>query len=339
VQRARRRGIEEIVMRSALSALFLVTLSACADETLVAPRPPAADAAADADASDASRADAGTLGVRIEGAEVVLEWGAPSGGPYTRTRVLRRLGGAPSGPRDPSADVVVELSQEASARHPLADLLPSTPMTPRTYEYAAWACTEDGLECASPRQAQLAPSLLACLRGGGYVIYFRHSAATVCADRTDLGTAAATAVPDWWKSCDKSCGTATARQLDANGVAEATTVGAALRGAGVPFGRVLSSEFCRGVETAQLMNLGAPTETKQELTYFVYDEANRCAKTFALLAEVPAKGTNTALVGQSGNVCPPLSELAWSQAAVYKAAPTPVLVATVLANGWSQALQ
>jgi phosphohistidine phosphatase SixA len=330
--------MRRVLLPIALIALTGAVLFACGEETLVAPRPPSPtpeagtpDAPSDAGALDA-------LDVRIDGSDVVLTWGSP-GGRYTRTRVLRRLGAPPAGPEDSAADVVVALSADTTARHPLTDLLPSTTATPRTYDYAAFACTEDGKECASPRTARLAPSLRACLRGGGYVLYFRHAAATVCADRTDLGTAATTSVPNWWKSCDKSCGTATARQLDANGVAEATAVGAALRGASLPFGRVLSSEFCRGIETAQLMALGVPTETREELTFFVYDEANRCTKTFALLSEVPAKGTNTVLVGQSGNVCPPISELAWSEAAIYKAAPTPVLVARVLADAWAKALE
>jgi hypothetical protein len=37
-----------------------------------------------------------------------------------------------------------------------------------------------------------------------------------------------------------------------------------------------------------------------------------------MLGEEPMPGTNTALIGHAGNVCSPLSELAWTEAAIYK---------------------
>ena len=141
------------------------------------------------------------------------------------------------------------------------------------------------------------------LRAGGYVIHWRHASATVCSDRLDLGPAATTSSPDWWKSCDADCPSggpviATARQLSDIGRSESVAIGQALDQRGVPIGRMLASEFCRNVETAQLMDLGPPIEQSPAITYFVYDEGGRCADTFALLAEAPPAGTNTALIGK-----------------------------------------
>jgi hypothetical protein len=101
----------------------------------------------------------------------------------------------------------------------------------------------------------------------------------------------------------------------------------------------VSSEFCRNVGTAVLMDFGPMIEERSDITYFVYDEANRCTNSYALIAEVPAAGTNTALIGHAGftGTCPVLGALAWSEAAIFK--PDGIggqtLVARLLWNEWS----
>jgi phosphohistidine phosphatase SixA len=116
--------------------------------------------------------------------------------------------------------------------------------------------------------------------------------------------------------------TATARQLNAAGVTEAIAIGEALKTRSIPIGRLLSSEFCRCLKTAELMQI-VPTamiEQRPEITFSVYDEANRCADSMALLAEEPADGVNTGLVSHAGftGSCPTLGEIAWGEAAIYK---------------------
>jgi len=91
---------------------------------------------------------------------------------------------------------------------------------------------------AAKAPATSAPSVLGALRGGGYIIYFRHVA-------TDFG-----------QNDDKMTGfedCSTQRNLTDAGRAEARAIGAAIRSLGIPIGEVLASPFCRTRETAELM--------------------------------------------------------------------------------------
>ena len=66
--------------------------------------------------------------------------------------------------------------------------------------------------------------------------------------------------------------------------------------------------------------MGPTIERVAGLTYFVYDEANRCRDTLALLNAAPTAGTNVAHVGHStySATCPLLDSLDPAEAAVYK---------------------
>ncbi len=81
-------------------------------------------------------------------------------------------------------------------------------------------------------------ALIDALRGGGYVLYIRHTA-------TDFGEndAAMTTFDD----CSKQ------RNLTAAGRAEARAIGAALRTLQIPIGTVLASPYCRTLETGRLV--------------------------------------------------------------------------------------
>lgn len=279
------------------------------------------------------------LSATIVGGDIQLAWVAPpAASGHTHVRVLRRLDTPPVDAGDASASIVF-FGTATSANDDLTALLPSTSTTTRTYHYAAFGCTGAGACESTGSRTTSAPTLVQALRAGGYVLHWRHSAATVCADQTGLGTAATTMSPDWWKSCDAQCppsGMATARQLDASGVSEATAIGARFDALGIPIGRVVSSEFCRNVHTAELMDFGPTIEQRPDITFFVYDEANRCTHAYDLIEETPAPGTNTAIIGHAGFTCPVLEALAWSEAAIFK--PDGVggstLVDRVLWNGW-----
>lgn len=279
-----------------------------------------------------------SLTLWVVGGEVRLSWLAPDpGSGNTQVKLLRRLNTAPSGPDDPAADVLWtgSLTQRVD---PLQNLLPDFPGTPRVYHYAVFGCDASGAICENTgSRAALAPSLVQCLRGGGYTIFWRHADADVCTDRTDLGTAATTSVPNWWKSCDANCPTATARQLNAAGVQRATEIGDRIRELGIPVGRVISSEYCRCTQTAQWMAFGPSVETEQGISFFVYDEVNRCTHSYDRITEVPAAGSNTAIIGHAGftPTCPTLSLLAWSECAVFKpGAGGATLVTRLLWNNW-----
>jgi phosphohistidine phosphatase SixA len=255
------------------------------------------------------------LAAGIDVGDIELTWTA--GTDYTHARVLRRLNAAVAGPTDPSATSVY-FGTAAATTDDLTALLPSTTSTMRTYHYAVFGCDSMGVCESTGSHTSLTPTVREALVAGGYVLHWRHADADVCSDNQSLGKADVTMFPDWWKSCDTNCGTATARQMNAQGVIDATNVGNAFDTLGITVGRVLTSEYCRNVSTAELMDFGPVIEESQELTYWVYDEASRCADTFVMLGEEPMPGTNTALIGHAGNVCSPLSELAWTEAAIYK---------------------
>jgi broad specificity phosphatase PhoE len=137
-------------------------------------------------------------------------------------------------------------------------------------------------------------ALVSALRQGGYIIYFRHAA-------TEWSQSDRAAAEGDWASCDP----ARMRQLAPEGRAVARQIGEALRALGVPVGRVVSSEYCRCVETARLMGLGEVTATTRLFNFIAAglqggeDAVRERAK--GLLSERPAPGTNTVLVAH-GNL-------------------------------------
>ena len=77
------------------------------------------------------------------------------------------------------------------------------------------------------------------LRDGGYVIYVRHA-------KTDK---------DWGDQVSPDLDLAdcsTQRQLSADGKADAKLIGEGIKAAGIPVGDVISSEYCRAFNTAEL---------------------------------------------------------------------------------------
>jgi phosphohistidine phosphatase SixA len=129
---------------------------------------------------------------------------------------------------------------------------------------------------------ELAPAqLLAELRKGGYVLYFRHTS-------TDFSQN-----DERMKDYD-DC--ANQRNLTDKGRTEARAVGAAVRALGLAFERVLASPFCRTVETAQLVFGRA--EKMQEVRGGPATPANteRYAPLRRILAAPVHPGTNLAVV-------------------------------------------
>lgn len=269
---------------------------------------------------------------------IVATWTNPTNSRFAGVRVMRRLGGVPTGPMDSMSTVIFDgLATQAS--EPSTALLPSSTTTQRTYTYAVYACDVNGCEGLGQTFA-LTPTVAQLLKGGGYTIFWRHATANVCGDNTGLGTADAGISPNWWKSCDRTCSTATARQLDGvQSSLETTEIHNRFVQKSIPIGRVMSSEFCRCKETAQGLNFGPPTEERPELTYFVYDENNRCNNTYALLNTQPPANANLALISHAGfaGTCNVLANLAWGEAAIFKPQPTggPLFIVQVPYNGWA----
>lgn len=149
---------------------------------------------------------------------------------------------------------------------------------------------------AAPAAAQqLADeALIEVLRRGGYNIYFRHA-------ETDWSDGDQVEFAGDWTSCD----TAKMRQLSDMGRATARRLGNAIRALGIPVGKVLSSEYCRAVETAQLMRLG-PVETTRDIMNMraadlVGGREAVIRRARRVLSQRPPTGANVVIVGH-GNL-------------------------------------
>lgn len=272
--------------------------------------------------------------VSADGANVQLSWNSNA----PRVKVLRKLNAEPSSLNDAAADVVFDGAGN-SASEAVTKLVPHTPLNASVYTYRAWACV-DALCSSNAAKTELRLTVKQALKAGGYTLFFHHATATTCSDSTNLGNASTTTSPNWWKSCVSTCGSATAQQLTAPASdSELTNVHAFFSGNGIAVSRVLSSEYCRAVRTAQGFDLGPPViEETQALTYFVYAEATRCQDTVSLLGAQPQPGTNIVHVGhtQYATACVNLDGLVPGEAAIFKpqlGAP-PRFVARVIANEW-----
>jgi phosphohistidine phosphatase SixA len=94
------------------------------------------------------------------------------------------------------------------------------------------------------------------LRQGGHAILIRHAIAPGAGDPAGFRLG--------------ECGTQ--RNLSAEGRAQARRIGQAIQSAGVTVDRVLSSRWCRGLETARLLGLGTVEPYAPLDSFFSYPE-------------------------------------------------------------------
>jgi phosphohistidine phosphatase SixA len=162
--------------------------------------------------------------------------------------------------------------------------------TPRRFTFAAWllACaavsvqaqpTIADAESSAPAAgaALQGPALLNALRGGGYVVYFRHTA-------TDLsrGDSAMTSYSD--------C--ANQRLLSPQGQSDATAIGQRIRALQLPVGEALASPYCRTMDHARrMLTTVTPRNEIREA------QGNNYAWLKQLLATPVKAGTNRWIVG------------------------------------------
>ena len=141
-----------------------------------------------------------------------------------------------------------------------------------------------------PEHALRGKSLASALARGGYVIYFRHA---------DTGSAYVEQGVDL-KRCE------TQRNLNDNGREEARLIGAQFKSLKIPVAEVLSSEFCRCKETADLAFGRHKLEPMLTGVSRSGEAAQRREQAIAalkkLLAATPAPGTNTILVSHGFNL-------------------------------------
>jgi phosphohistidine phosphatase SixA len=167
--------------------------------------------------------------------------------------------------------------------------------------------------------------LVQALRGGGYVLYFRH-AATIWS-QTDSD-------PPSFSDCR------TQRNLSPRGRADARRIGAAVRRLRLPIGRVLSSAYCRAKQTA-LLAFGRAQVTR-DITGLpsAATEGERQRRVRALrrlLATPPPRGMNTVLVAHLFNIQNAANmTIEEGEAAVYRPGGGRFrLVATVAPSDWT----
>jgi phosphohistidine phosphatase SixA len=139
------------------------------------------------------------------------------------------------------------------------------------------------------------------LRRGGYVIFLRHATADQGSDGVGFDLA----------DCS------TQRNLGVAGLRQAEMIGQGIRGQQISIGDVLSSEFCRALDTARIAfgtaqpapHLNLCCLDGRDLT-----DADRRDFLQRALGSRPRPGTNTVLVGHGTQL---MTDLGMGEAAVY----------------------
>src|SRR6267378_134631 len=146
----------------------------------------------------------------------------------------------------------------------------------------AWSQTAEPQRSSLPSRELPPAELLAELRKGGYILYFRHAATDFSQNDERMKS---------YEDC------ASQRNLIDKGRSDARATGAAIRELRIPVERVLASPFCRTVETAQL--LFGRAEKMQEVRGGPSAPAGseRYAALRKILATPVPAGTNLAVVG------------------------------------------
>jgi phosphohistidine phosphatase SixA len=137
-------------------------------------------------------------------------------------------------------------------------------------------------------------ALLRALRGGGYVIFFRHFQTDHTKWHEDpiKPLHGKMTVADFKSTGDQQ------RHLTDYGRKRARDVGAMMRQLQIPIGKVQSSPYIRVMDSARLLAGREPDETPYELVYRGGDLTNEimCRNLLPYLGTKPAPGTNTLVV-------------------------------------------
>ena len=188
-------------------------------------------------------------------------------------------------------------------------------------------CAQTAAQRSSlPSRELPAAQLLADLRHGGYVLYFRHAATDFSQNDEKMKR---------YEDC------ADQRNLIDKGRADARAAAAAIRQLGIPIERVLASPFCRTVETAQLLFGRVEKMTEVRGGPAVSAESDRYVPLKKILATPVREGSNLVVVSH-GNpfysvAGPPY--LAEGEAAIIRPLGADFqVVARVRIDGW-EALQ
>ena len=112
-----------------------------------------------------------------------------------------------------------------------------------------------------------------------YAIILRHADADNGKDFSET-----TGPSNWWLSCDNTL----ARQLNTQGIERATELGLIYKDLQLPIVRVISSEFCRALKTAELINAGLTIKTDGRINHPAYNVYGNLFKGLGkILSELP----------------------------------------------------
>lgn len=147
-----------------------------------------------------------------------------------------------------------------------------------------------GVSAAADATKQLTDAdLISSLKKGGHVIYVRHATTDVSntdQNREDLS--------DWSKQ----------RNLSDKGRKEAVAMGLAFRAIGIPVADVVTSPYCRCIETGKLAF--GKAQISKDLAFSVAEDkkdAEQLAKALkTMLGTKPTVQTNSVLISHSGNL-------------------------------------
>jgi broad specificity phosphatase PhoE len=161
------------------------------------------------------------------------------------------------------------------------------------------------------------PALLAALKRGGYVVYFRHTATDFSKNDSAMKS---------FDDCENQ------RLLSEQGRRDAIAIGERIRALGLPVGEALASPFCRTMDHARLMlvNVTPRNEVREA-------QDGDYAGLKQLLAAPVARGSNRWIVGH-GNPFRAVAgapHLAEGEAAVIRPGTTGwIVVARLLVADW-----
>jgi len=147
-----------------------------------------------------------------------------------------------------------------------------------------------GLPSAAHAQKELTDAdLISSLKKGGHVIYIRHTTTDVSKTdqlREDLS--------DWTKQ----------RNLSDKGRKEAAAIGLAFRAMAIPVADVITSQYCRCIETGKLAF--GKAQISKNLAFSVAEDkkdAEQLARALkTMLGTKPSGQANTVLISHSGNL-------------------------------------
>jgi phosphohistidine phosphatase SixA len=152
-----------------------------------------------------------------------------------------------------------------------------------------FAATPTSAQQTTPGAILQESDLINALRRGGYVIYFHH----------------ATTTPEQADTTDPKLGRCEAqRNLSADGRRMAAEIGGAFKTLRIPVGKVVSSPYCRTVDTA---TLAFGRHEVSDALYFAIgvgktERGQQVQALRQMLATPPARGTNTVLVAHHLNL-------------------------------------